>query len=156
MTATLHTTSATTDQTVAPTTSTNASPVAGKLQSAALGVTRIVVSFLFILHGLVGLFGAFGGVDGQGGTIDPLSWPGGWASLIHLVAGALVLVGLFTRPAALLCSGSMAYAYFTVHQPVALFPIPNGGEPAALFAWIFLLVGVLGSGAFALDTLRRR
>jgi putative oxidoreductase len=132
------------------------SPVAGKLPAAALGVTRVVVSFLFICHGTVGLFGAFGGVDGQGGTIDPLTWPGGWASLIHLIAGALVLVGLFTRAAALLCSGAMAYAYFTVHQPIALFPIPNGGEPAALYAWIFLLIGILGPGAFALDALRRR
>jgi len=115
-----------------------------------------VVSFLFICHGFVGLFGVWGGVDGQGGTIDPLSWPAGWASLIHVVAGALVLVGLWTRPAALLCSGAMAYAYFTVHQPVALFPIPNGGEPAALYSWTFLLVGILGPGAFALDAIRRR
>jgi putative oxidoreductase len=146
MTATLHTTSTTA-------TETNST---AKLPAAVLGVTRVVVSFLFILHGAVGLFGAFGGVDGHGGTIDPLSWPGGWASLIHLIAGALVGVGLFTRPAALLCSGAMAYAYFTVHQPIALFPIPNGGEPAALYSWIFLLVAVLGPGAFALDALRRR
>jgi putative oxidoreductase len=138
------------------TTASTASPVAGKLPAVALGVTRVVVSFLFICHGMVGLFGAFGGVDGQGGTIAPLSWPGGWASLIHLVAGALVLVGLWTRPAALLSSGAMAYAYFTVHQPIALFPIPNGGEPAALYAWILLLIGILGPGAFALDTLRKR
>jgi putative oxidoreductase len=151
MTATLHTTSTTT---AAETTTTN--PVNGKLPAAGLGVTRVVVSFLFVLHGFVGLFGAFGGVDGQGGTIDPLSWPGGWASLIHVVAGVLVGVGLFTRPAALLCSGAMAYAYFTVHQPVALFPIPNGGEPAALYAWIFLLIGILGPGAFAVDALRKR
>ncbi len=146
MTATLPTTS-----TTEPTT-----PATAKLPSVALGATRVVVSFLFILHGFVGLFGAFGGVDGQGGTIDPLSWPGGWASLIHVVAGALVLVGLWTRPAALLSSGAMAYAYFTVHQPVALFPIPNGGEPAALYSWIFLLIAALGPGAFALDMYRHR
>jgi putative oxidoreductase len=131
------------------------SPVSTKLPAAALGVTRVVVSFLFILHGAVGLFGAFGGVDGQGGTVEALSWPGWWASVIHLVAGALVLVGAYTRAAALLCSGAMAYAYFTVHQPIALFPIPNGGEPAALYAWIFLLIGIIGPGAFAVDTLRR-
>lgn len=125
-------------------------------QSLTLGATRVVVSFLFLCHGAMGLFGAFGGVDGQGGTVEPLSWPGWWGSVIHLVAGALVLVGLWTRPAALLSSGAMAYAYFTVHQPVALFPIPNGGEPAALFSWIFLLIAVLGPGAFALDALRRR
>jgi putative oxidoreductase len=131
-------------------------PVTAKLAGPVLGATRVVVSFLFVCHGLVGLFGAFGGVDGQGGTVEALSWPGWWGSVLHLVAGALVLVGLFTRPAALLCSGAMAYAYFTVHQPVALLPIPNGGEPAALFSWIFLLIGILGPGAFALDALRRR
>lgn len=125
-------------------------------QSLALGATRVVVSFLFLCHGAVGLFGAFGGVDGHGGTVELLSWPGWWGSAIQLVAGALVLVGLWTRAAALLCSGAMAYAYFTVHQPIALFPIPNGGEPAALYSWIFLLIGVLGPGAFALDALRRR
>ncbi|OLF09601.1 DoxX family protein [Actinophytocola xanthii] len=151
MTSPLHTNELTTPPASGP-----LSAVVGRLPNAALGATRVVVSFLFVCHGLVGLFGTFGGVDGQGGTVEPLSWPGWWGSVIHLVAGALVLVGLFTRPAALLCSGSMAYAYFTVHQPIALFPIPNGGEPAALFSWIFLLVGVLGPGAFALDALRRR
>lgn len=147
MTATLPTTA---------TTSTTVSPVNGKLQAATLGVTRVVVSFLFILHGVVGLFGVFGGVDGMGGTVEVYSWPNWWASMLHLVAGAFVLVGAFTRTAALLCSGAMAYAYFTVHQPIALFPIPNGGEPAALFAWIFLLIGVLGPGAYAVDALRRQ
>jgi putative oxidoreductase len=116
----------------------------------------VVISFLFVLHGAVGLFGAFGGIDGQGGTVAPLSWPGWWGSVIHLVAGAFVMAGLFTRTAALLCSGAMAYAYFTVHQPIALFPIPNGGEPAALYAWTFLLIAALGPGKFALDALRRR
>jgi putative oxidoreductase len=150
MTATLH-----------PTTSGSASaeaasPVSAKLPAAVLGLTRVVVSFLFVCHGVMGLFGAFGGVDGQGGTVEPLSFPGWWGSVIHLVAGVLVGLGLFTRSAALLCSGAMAYAYFTVHQPVALLPIPNGGEPAALFCWIFLLIGALGPGAFALDALRRR
>jgi putative oxidoreductase len=132
------------------------SPLAARLPAVTLGVTRVVVSFLFACHGAVGLFGAFGGVDGQGGAVDPLSWPDGWGSLIHLVAGTLVLLGLFTRPAALLCSGAMAYAYFTVHQPVALFPLPNGGEPAALYSWVFLLIAALGSGAFAIDNARRR
>lgn len=146
MTATLHTTPATE---TAPSTTT-------KVQSWVLGATRVVVSFLFVCHGFVGLFGAFGGIDGMGGSVEPFSWPDWWGSMIHLVAGVFVLAGFFTRPAALLCSGAMAYAYFTVHQPLALLPLPNGGEPAALFAWIFLLIGVIGPGAFALDALRRR
>lgn len=132
------------------------SPVAATLPHVAIGVTRVVVAFLFSCHGAVGLFGVFGGIDGHGTAVDLLSWPGWWASVIELVAGLLVLAGLFTRPAALLCSGVMAYAYFTVHQPTAVFPILNGGELAALYSWIFLLIGVLGSGAFAVDSLRRR
>jgi putative oxidoreductase len=132
------------------------SPVAAKLPHVAIGATRVVVSFLFACHGALGLFGVFGGVDGQGGTVELLSWPGWWGSVIELVAGVLVMAGLCTRPAALLCSGAMAYAYFTVHQPIALFPIPNGGETAALYSWIFLLIAVLGPGAFAVDALRRR
>lgn len=149
----------TTLPTTEPTTTTNTQtdlPITAKLPATVLGATRAVVSFLFLFHGLVNLFGAFGGVDGHGGSIAALSWPGGWASVIELVAGALVLVGLWTRPAALLCSGAMAYAYFVVHQPNALFPIQNKGELAALYSWIFLLIAVLGSGAFALDALRRR
>jgi putative oxidoreductase len=142
-----NTTTATVDATVDTT---------GRPKAAVLAATRVVVSFLFVCHGLVGLFGVFGGIDGQGGTVEFLSWPGWWSSVIHLVAGALVGVGLFTRPAALLCSGSMAYAYFVVHQPIALLPLPNGGEPAALFAWIYLLIAVLGPGAVAVDNLRRR
>jgi putative oxidoreductase len=73
------------------------------------------------------------------------------------VAGALlVLVGFATRPAAVVLSGVMAYAYFTVHAPEGLLPLLNMGEPAALFSWIFLLIAVFGPGSFALDSLRRR
>jgi putative oxidoreductase len=128
----------------------------GRPQAAALAATRVVVSFLFVCHGFQGLFGAFGGIDGQGGTVSFGAWPGWWGSVIHLVAGVLVGVGLFTRVSALLCSGAMAYAYFVVHQPIALLPIPNGGEGAALFSWVFLLIAVLGPGAPAVDNLRRR
>lgn len=135
-----------------PTTTTAAPP---KPQAWVLAATRIVVSFLFFCHGLVGLFGAFGGVGGQGTAVPFGSWPGWWAGVIHVVAAALVGVGLYTRAAALLCSASMAYAYFVVHQPTELLPILNGGEPAALFSWIYLLIAALGPGALALDSLRR-
>ncbi|MEU6641232.1 DoxX family protein [Saccharomonospora sp. NPDC046836] len=126
-----------------------------RLQAGVLAATRIVVGFLFLCHGLQG-FGVFGGVDGAGTGLPFGSWPGWYASVIEMVAGALVLFGLFTRPAAVLSSGVMAYAYFTVHQPVALLPLQNMGEQAALFSWIFLLLAVIGPGAFALDNLRRR
>ncbi|GAA2718420.1 DoxX family protein [Micromonospora olivasterospora] len=121
-----------------------------------LSLFRMVVGLLFLFHGLSSLFGVFGGARGTGQAVPVGQWPGWWAALIQAVCGALVLVGLLTRPAALVASGSMAYAYFVVHQPDGLLPLRNGGELAALFCWSFVLVAVLGPGGWALDTLRGR
>ncbi|MEC3978376.1 DoxX family protein [Amycolatopsis sp. H20-H5] len=120
-----------------------------------LSATRIVVGFLFVCHATQGLWGTFGGVDGAGGAVPLGSWPGWWGSLFELIGGALVLAGLFTRVAAVLCSGVMAYAYFTVHAPMGLFPLQNMGEQSVLFCWIFLLFAFVGPGRWALDSLRR-
>ncbi|MFF7384057.1 DoxX family protein [Streptomyces griseoluteus] len=121
-------------------------------QPYALGLFRIVIGLLFTVHGAASLFGVLGGAAGtHGGTIAAGSWPGWYAALIQLVAGALVLLGLGTRGAALLASGSMAFAYFDVHQQAALWPIQNGGELSVLFCWTFLLLVFTGSGAFGLD-----
>ncbi|MBG6069229.1 DoxX family protein [Micromonospora ureilytica] len=127
-----------------------------RLGGPTLSLFRIVIGLLFTLHGLSSVFGLFGGNPMTGKAVPLGTWPGWWAALIQLVCGVLVLVGLFTRPAALLASGSMAYAYFVVHQPDALLPLHNGGEQAALFCWAFLLVAALGPGAWALDTLLAR
>ncbi|GGP83155.1 DoxX family protein [Saccharothrix coeruleofusca] len=127
----------------------------GKLNDLVLAGFRIVVSFLFACHGAQG-FGLLGGIDGQGTAVPFGVWPGWWASVIELVGALLVLVGLFPRIAALLCSGAMAYAYFVVHQPEALLPLHNMGEPAALYAWAFLLIAVLGPGAFTVERAFRR
>ncbi|MEV4616509.1 DoxX family protein [Kitasatospora sp. NPDC049258] len=120
-----------------------------------LGLFRIVVCLLFVCHGAAKLFGVLGGV-GDGATVDTWAWPGFYAGLIELVAGGLVLVGLGARVAALLCSGSMAFAYFDVHQEQALWPIQNGGESAALFSWVFLLIAFAGPGSFALGAVLTR
>jgi putative oxidoreductase len=117
-----------------------------------LSATRIVVAFLFTCHGAQALFGVFGGTR----AVAVGSWPGWWAAAIELVGGILVLLGLFTRPAAVLCSGAMAYAYFIVHQPTALLPLQNKGELAALYSWIFVLIAILGPGSIALDAVLRR
>ncbi len=117
------------------------------------GLFRAVVGLLFACHGAATLFGVLGGPM-NGHTPHFAQFPGWWAAAIQFAGGLLVLVGLGTRGAALLCSGSMAYAYFTVHQEHALLPIQNGGEPAAMFCWAFLLVAVVGPGAFALDGVR--
>jgi putative oxidoreductase len=120
-----------------------------------LAAVRVVVSFLFICHGLQ-KFGAFGGIDGMGAGVPSLVWPAWYAAAIEVVGGVLVLLGLFSRPAAVVCSGAMAYAYFAVHQPMGLLPLQNMGEQAALFCWIFLLIAVLGPGSFALGRVLHR
>src|SRR5687768_957356 len=94
-------------------------------QPYALGMFRIVVGLLFACHGAVSLLGLLGGADGNGGTVETGAWPGWYAALIELVGGTLVLLGLGTRAAAFVSSGAMAYAYFKVHQPQALWPIEN-------------------------------
>ncbi|WP_330340367.1 DoxX family protein [Streptomyces sp. NBC_00557] len=126
-------------------------------QPYVLGLFRIVVGLLFAVHGAASLFGVLGGAAGtHGGTIPAGAWPGWYAAVIQLVAGALVLLGLGTRGAALIASGSMAYAYFDVHQQAALWPIQNGGELSVLFCWSFFLLVFTGSGAFGLDRLVAR
>ncbi|MCH0565271.1 MULTISPECIES: DoxX family protein [unclassified Streptomyces] len=122
-----------------------------------LGLFRIVVGLLFACHGAASLFGVLGGAAGtDGGTIAAGTWPGWYAAAIQLLGGGLVLLGLGTRAAALLASGSMAYAYFDVHQPAALWPLQNRGEASALFCWAFFLLVFTGSGAFGLDRLLAR
>ncbi|WP_333741585.1 DoxX family protein [Streptomyces sp. IBSBF 2806] len=122
-------------------------------QPYAVGLFRIVVGLLFACHGAASLFGVLGGSAGKGGTIDTGTWPGWYAAVIQLVCGTLVMLGLGTRAAAFLASGSMAYAYFNVHQPHALWPMQNGGEPSVMFCWAFLLLIFTGSGALGLDRL---
>ncbi|MER6524639.1 DoxX family protein [Streptomyces sp. NPDC001508] len=123
-------------------------------QPYVIGLFRIVIGLLFAVHGAASLFGVLGGVAGtDGGTVDAGTWPGWYAAVIQLGGGALVLLGLGTRAAALIASGSMAYAYFNVHQEAALWPIQNGGELSALFCWAFFLLVFTGSGALGLDGL---
>ncbi|WUH92556.1 DoxX family protein [Streptomyces sp. NBC_00433] len=117
-----------------------------------LSVFRMVVSLLFASHGASTVLGVLGGSSNPDRPSFGV-WPGWWAGLIQLVCGILVFVGIGetgTRLAALAGSGSMAYAYFTVHQKRALWPIENGGEGAAMFCWSLLLVAVMGQGAWSL------
>lgn len=112
----------------------------------ALGVFRIVIGFLFALHGAAKLFGW---PATPAGKVPVGIWPYWWAGVIELVVGVLVMVGLFTRIAAFFGSGAMAFAYFTEHQPDGLLPIQNGGELAALYCCALLMLVFAGGGALA-------
>ncbi|GLW35132.1 DoxX family protein [Actinoplanes regularis] len=127
--------------------------LSSRLSGPVLSAFRVVVGLLFACHGAASLFGVLGGVRGTGATVPVGAWPGWWAAVIEFVGGGLVLLGLFTRPAAVICSGAMAYGYFTVHQPRGLWPLTNGGEPAVLFCWSFFTIAVLGAGTWSLDAL---
>ena len=119
--------------------------------STALGVFRIIVGLLFTLHGTSKLFGW---PSSATGTVPVGTWPFWWAGVIELVVGLLVGLGLFTRLAALIGSGEMAFAYFTQHQPKAFWPIENGGELAVLYCFVLLLIAFTGAGAFAVGRSR--
>ncbi|WP_326697283.1 DoxX family protein [Streptomyces sp. NBC_01754] len=123
-----------------------------RAQPYALALFRVVIGFLFACHGAASLFGVLGG-SVSGDAVPVGAWPGWYAALIQLVSGILVTLGLGTRIAALVASGSMAYAYFSVHQPDSLFPLQNGGESSAVFCWAFLLLVFTGPGAVAVDRL---
>lgn len=118
-------------------------------RAGTLAAFRIVMSSLVVLHGGAGLAAAVSGVPGP-------VWPWFWVSVVAVVAAALVLVGLRTRPAALLVAGAMAYAHFAVHVPAGTRPVADGAELTPVFGWAFLLMAVFGPGAFALDAVLRR
>jgi putative oxidoreductase len=111
-----------------------------------LGVLRIVVGLLFLEHGLMKLVG-FPAPMGAG-PLPPLLMAAG---IIELVGGALVALGLFSRFAAFVCSGQMAFAYFIAHFPRGIYPALNGGDAAVLFCFIFLYLAAAGPGSFAIN-----
>mgnify|MGYP002652356308 CR=1 FL=1 len=90
--------------------------------------------------------------DGAGGPLPTMMLIAG---SIELVAGALIAIGLFTRPAAFLASGLMAFAYFIAHAPQNFFPVNNGGDAAILYCFVFLYLVFAGPGEWSLDALRK-
>lgn len=116
-----------------------------------LGLLRIVTGFLYLQHGTAKLFGAPHVTMFDGLQVMSLM---GVAGILELVGGALLLLGLFTRPVAFILSGQMAAAYFMAHAPQGFLPILNGGELAVLYSFIFLYFAAAGGGAFSIDGLR--
>lgn len=119
----------------------------------ALAALRIMSGLLFLAHGTQ-KFLSFPAGERAGAGWD-FSGPGAYAGIIELVTGALIALGLFTRPAAFLASGTMAFAYFLAHAPQNFWPINNGGDAAILYCFVFLYFVFSGPGAFALDRGRR-
>ena len=114
-----------------------------RFEPYAYALLRIVAGFLFLLHGLQ-KFGLLGS------PMVSLASLRGAAAVIETVGGLLIMIGFATSPVAFICSGEMAYAYFTAHQPRGTWPPQNGGEPAALFAFIFLYISTRGGGRFSI------
>jgi putative oxidoreductase len=121
--------------------------------SHLLGILRIVTAALFIAHGTAKLFGF---PPGAAPGLQPLASLFGAAGVVEVVTGVLILLGFFTRPAALIASGEMAVAYWMVHAPHSFFPAVNGGDAAVLFCFVFLYLVAAGPGAFSLDAMLHR
>jgi len=114
-------------------------------------ILRIVAALLFLEHGMSRLFGWPSALPHP--PMLTMYW---FAGCIEFVGAILVLVGLFTRPAAFIMSGEMAFAYFISHQPRNFFPILNGGDAAILYCFVFLYLAFAGAGPWSLDALWRK
>jgi len=117
----------------------------------ALAVLRIVAGLIFLEHGTQKLLGF---PSGERAFVDAmtLSW---WAGVFELILGALITLGLFTRVAAFIAAGEMAFAYWIAHAPQNFFPVNNGGDAAILYCFVFLFLVFAGPGRWSIDAWRR-
>jgi putative oxidoreductase len=116
-------------------------------QPKVLSLLRIVAGFMFMLHGTQKHLDF---PVPRANPTDVLSLTG-IAGVMELFGGALLIIGLFTRPVAFLLSGLMAFAYFIAHAPQGFWPIVNRGELAALYSFVFLYLAVAGGGEWSID-----
>jgi putative oxidoreductase len=111
---------------------------------------RVAVALLFMQHGVQKLFGWLGGIGGEGASA-PLVSLMGLAGILELFGGALIVLGLLTRPMAILLAVEMVVAYFMAHLPQGGFPVQNQGELALLYAATFVFLFGNGAGPFSID-----
>jgi putative oxidoreductase len=116
-----------------------------------LSILRIVAALIFMEHGTWKLLG-FPPAEGPQPELLSLS---GVAGVLELFGGALLVLGLFTRPVAFVLSGEMAFAYWIAHAPRSFFPLLNEGDAAILYCFVFLYLAVAGGGAWSLDNVLR-
>ncbi len=121
------------------------------LRPHLLSAFRVMTGLLFMQHGTTKLL-SFPLSQMSGGT-DGMTLTSG---TLELVGGALIVVGLFTRPVAFILSGMMAVAYFMAHAPQGFYPLLNGGELAALYCFAFLYLSAAGAGPWSLDAIIRK
>ncbi len=119
-----------------------------------LSLLRIVAALMFMQAGTVKLFGW--PVSMPGGGSPPLMSQICIGAMLEFVGGALLLVGLFTRPVAFILSGEMAVAYFQFHYPRGFWPVVNEGQPAVLYCFIWLYMSARGAGPWSLDAMLRK
>lgn len=131
----------------------NSDSFVGTWAPRALSLLRIVAAFMFMQHGAQKLFGFLATDPGSRPALFSLM---GVAGVLEFFGGALLLLGLFTRPVAFILSGHMAVAYFMVHAPQGFWTMQNKGELAALFCFVFLYLSVAGGGEWSVDRLWRR
>lgn len=116
---------------------------------------RVATGLIFLYHGAQKMFGAFGGIDGHG-TPAHLVSPLGIAGMIESVGGILIIAGLFTRPAAFILCGEMAFIYYR-HHARGVWPVLSGGaEIAILCCFILLFLSTAEAGPWSLDRVIRR
>lgn len=116
--------------------------------SRALAALRIVAGLLFLAHGVIKVFGFPAGAEPGQQELLSLFGIGG---VIEMITGLLLILGLFTRPAAFIASGQMAVAYWMFHFPSSPYPAVNGGDAAILYCFIFLYIFTAGPGAWSID-----
>lgn len=113
-------------------------------------VLRIMAALIFMAHGTQKILGF---PEGMSPAPFTLSWIAG---VLELFGGALLVIGLFTRPVAFVLSGLMAVAYFMAHAPQSFFPVLNGGDAAILYCFVFLYLVFAGPGPISVDAAIKR
>jgi putative oxidoreductase len=111
---------------------------------------RIGAALMFMQHGVQKLFGWLGGVDGSGATVELVSQMG-LAGILELVGGFMILVGVLTRPVALILTAEMIAAYAIAHLPQGGLPVENHGELALMYALVFAHFFGNGAGRLSID-----
>ena len=119
-----------------------------------LSILRIMTGLLFLAHGTQKFLSFPAGE--RAGSGWAFAHPGAYAGIIELVAGTLIVLGLFTRPAAFIASGTMAFAYFIGHAPQNFWPVNNMGDAAILYCFVFLYLVFAGPGPFSVDARRNQ